>query len=84
MRCIDDDFATNHFILAVYRTNQATLLGASALLAVVLTIVVFLTAIISGGLLSTDKALPLAVRVLHRVSPFLSLLAIAVTLYLLP
>ncbi len=46
--------------------------------------VFFVIAIISGGLLSTDKALPPAVKVLHRVSPFLTVLASAVNLYLLP
>ena len=45
--------------------------------------VFFVIAIISGGLLSTDKALPPAVKVLHRVSPLLTVLASAMTLYLL-
>ena len=72
------------FILAVYQIHKATPLETSALAAAVLTVVFFVAAIISGGLISIDKALPPAVKVLHRVSPFLSLLAIAVTLYLLP
>lgn len=44
----------------------------------------FVVAIISGGLLSTDKKLPPVVKALHRVSPFLALLAAAITLIVLP
>ena len=41
----------------------------------------FVVAIISGGLMSTDKTLPPAVKVMHRLSPFLTVFLTAMTLY---
>ena len=70
--------------LLVGRAARTAPLDAVVWIASLTGVVFFVIAIISGGLLSADKALPPAVKVLHRVSPFLSLLAIAVTLYLLP
>jgi hypothetical protein len=43
----------------------------------------FLATIISGGLLSTDKAMPTAILTMHQITPFLTVLTTAVTLYLL-
>lgn len=71
------------FILVVYRVNQATPLGTSALLAVVLTIVVFLTAIISGGLVSIDRPTSSIARALHWAMPFLTIAGVAATFILL-
>ena len=43
----------------------------------------FVVTIIGGGLLSSDKPMPTIVSLLHQVTPLLTLLGTAVTLYLL-
>jgi hypothetical protein len=70
--------------LLVVRAAQTAPLDAVVWIASLAGLVSFLVAIVSGGLLSTDKTLPPAIKVLHRVSPFLAVLAGAATLYLLP
>lgn len=70
-------------IVTIYQTNQVAALSAIGLVAGVVTGLLFLTAGISGGLLSTDQPRPAAVLILHRIAPFLTVLSTAVTLYLL-
>jgi hypothetical protein len=70
--------------LLVVRAARTAPLDAVVWIASLAGLVSFLVAIISGGLLSTDKTLPPVVKALHRVSPFLAVLASAATLYLLP
>ena len=70
--------------LLVVRAARTAPLDAVVWIASLSGAVFFVVAIISGGLLSTDKTLPRAVKALHRVSPFLALLAAAGTLILLP
>lgn len=70
--------------LLVIRAARTASLDAAVWIASLTGAVCFLAAIISGGLLSTDKTLPPAVKALHRVSPFLALLLAAITLILLP
>jgi hypothetical protein len=43
----------------------------------------FVSLIATGGLLSSDKQMPTIVLRLHQVAPYLTVLAAAVTLYLL-
>ncbi len=43
----------------------------------------FLVAIISGGLLSTEKALPMGINRLHQISSLLTLLSAIAAFYLL-
>jgi hypothetical protein len=43
----------------------------------------FLAAIISGGLLSMDKTMPSFVLLLHRITPFITILAVTVVFYLI-
>jgi hypothetical protein len=70
--------------LLVVRAARTAPLDAVVWIASMAGAVFFLAAIISGGLLSTDKTLPPVVKALHRVSPFLAVLAGAAILYLLP
>lgn len=70
--------------LLVGRAARTAPLDAVVWVASLAGAVIFVVAIISGGLLSTDKALPPVVKALHRVSPFLAALASAATLYFLP
>jgi len=70
-------------VLTVYRVNQAAPLDTAALVAVVLTGVFFVTAIISGGLVSIDRPTPSIVRALHWATPFLTIAGVAATSFLL-
>jgi hypothetical protein len=70
--------------LTVIRINQATPLATVALIAAAATAVCFVVAIISGGLVSTDKPAPALARALHWVTPFVTIAGAAVTYFLLP
>ncbi len=69
--------------VTVVQANQVVVLGTAAVIASVATVVLFVIAIISGGLVSMDRRMPRAVRATHWVTPFLTLLATEVTLCLL-
>jgi cytochrome b561 len=66
-------------ILVVYRFNQATPLDSTALLTAVLTVVFFVAAIISGGLVSLDRPTSPIARALHWMTPFLTIGGVAAT-----
>ena len=69
--------------ITIYRTAKQTELSAAIWIAGVASGLFFVVAIVSGGLLSTDKTLPPAIKLLHRVSPFLIVLSTAATPYAL-
>lgn len=71
--------------VTVYRINRAGALSALELLAAIMTGLFFLGTMVTGGMLSvpTDKAMPAIVHKLHQVTPYLTVLSTAVTLYLL-
>jgi len=71
-------------VITIYRVNQEVTLNAIGLTAGVVTGLLFLGAGISGGLLSTGKPMQAAILTMHRVTPFLTVLFTAATLYLLP
>ena len=70
-------------VLTVYRVTWDVALGATDWFAVALTGLFFLGTIATGGLLSADRPMPAAVLTLHRITPFLTVLTTAATLYLL-
>ena len=70
-------------VIALYQMNQAVGLSAAELIAGVVTGLFLLGTIATGGLLSTDKPMPAIVYTLHKITPFLTVLSNAVTLYLL-
>jgi hypothetical protein len=70
-------------VMTIYQINQAAKLSAIELIAGVVTGLLFLGAIISGGLLSTGKPMPATLLMMHQITPFLTVLSTAVTLYLL-
>ena len=70
-------------VVRVYQANRVTALGMTELVAAAIAGLLFLDTGISGGLLSTGKPMPAAIRWMHRVTPFLTVLSTAVTLYLL-
>lgn len=71
--------------VTVYRINRAGALSAVEVLATIVTGLFFLGTIATGGALSipSDKAMPVIVHKLHQVTPYLTVLSTAVTLYLL-
>jgi len=70
-------------VVALVRTNQVTRLGGLATVAGVLTGLFFLSLIATGGLLIIEMQIPAAVRRLHHVAPYLTVLSSALTLFLL-
>lgn len=70
--------------ITVIRINQAAPLDAAALVAAIATAVFFVVAIISGGLVSTDKPAPAVARALHWVAPFVTVAGAVATYLLLP
>jgi hypothetical protein len=72
-----------YLVITMVRADKVTQLGAGELVAGVVTGLFFLGTIVTGGLLSVDKPMPAVVLWLHRITPFLTVLSTAVTLYLL-
>jgi len=70
-------------VVRVYQSNRVAALGMTELVAAAIAGLLFLDTGISGGLLSTDKPMPAAIRWMHWVTPFLTVLCTVVTLYLL-
>jgi hypothetical protein len=69
--------------IVIYRINQVAPLRTIELAAGVVTGLFFLDAVVSGGLLSIGKPMPAVILTMHRITPFLTVLSAAVTLYLL-
>jgi hypothetical protein len=69
--------------IAIYQRNQAAALSALELAASVVTGLLFLGAVITGGLLSTGKPMPAIILRLHQIAPYLTVLSAAAALYLL-
>lgn len=68
---------------AVVQMNRTAPLGTTGLALSVATGVMFLTTIVTGGLVSIDRPVPATVKTLHRVTPILTALSTALTLILL-
>jgi hypothetical protein len=71
------------FGITIYQVNQAAALGAIELTAVVASGLLFLGTIVSGGLVSAEGPMPTAVWTMHQITPYLTVLSAAATLYLL-
>ncbi len=65
--------------ITVIRINRVTPLDTIALVATAATAVFFVVAIISGGLVSTDRPAPALARALHWVTPFATIACAAAT-----
>ena len=70
-------------MVSAYRKHQAAPLEALELAVVAITILLFVATIATGGILSTNKAMPAIVSRLHQITPFLTVAGTAVALYLL-
>jgi hypothetical protein len=69
--------------VTVCRMHQASALNSIELTACVATALLFVGTIIIGGLLSADKPMPQVISTIHQLTPYLTVLSTAVTLYLL-
>ena len=69
--------------LAVRQLRQGVGLSAAEIIAIVVTGLLFLFSIASGGLVSTDKPAHIVFSIAHKVTPFLTVLSTAVMAYLL-
>jgi hypothetical protein len=69
--------------ITVYRINQSSTLNPLELTTGMVTGLLFIGTITTGGLLSTDKSMPAAILIIHQILPFLTVIATAATLYLL-
>lgn len=65
--------------VTVVRANRTTPLDTIALVAATGTAVFFVVAIITGGLVSTDKPAPALARALHWITPFATVACAAAT-----
>jgi heme A synthase len=70
-------------VVTIYQMNRVAKLNGVELTVSVITGLLFLSAIISGGLLSTNKPMPVAIVRMHQITPFLTVFCTAITLYLL-
>jgi len=70
-------------VLTVYRIHQVAPLSPIEITAIVVTVLFFAGNVATGGLLSTDKTMPAVILRLHQITPYLTVLSTAVTLYLL-
>lgn len=71
-----------YLAITVYNLHRAAPLAPGLIALVAFTGLCFVVTIVAGGLLNIDKS-PAFLAVIHRVSPYLTLLATAGTLYLL-
>ena len=70
-------------VMTVYRIHQVAPLSPVEITAIVVTVLFFAGNVATGGLLSTDKTMPAVILRLHQITPYLTVLSTAVTLYLL-
>jgi hypothetical protein len=69
-------------VITMVRINQVAALSGIEMTTVVVTGLLFLGTGITGGLLSIDKPMPAAILTIHQITPFLTVLSTAATLYL--
>jgi hypothetical protein len=71
-----------YLLVTIYQRNQVVPLNTTEWAAIVVTGLCFLGTVASGGFLSADKPMPVAVLRVHQIGPVLATLSSAVTLYL--
>jgi hypothetical protein len=69
-------------LVTIYQCNRSLTLSGSEWIAIVATGLCFLGTVASGGFLSSDKPMPVAVLRVHQLVPVLTALSSGVTLYL--
>jgi len=69
-------------LVTIHQRNQLVPLSGTEWIAIVVTGLCFLGTVASGGLLSSDKPMPVAVLRVHQIVPVLTMLSTGVTLVL--
>jgi hypothetical protein len=69
-------------LVTIHQRNRVVSLNAAQWIAIVATGLCFLGTVASGGFLSSDKPVPVAVLRVHQIVPVLTALSSGVTLYL--
>ena len=69
--------------ITVYQIYQATPLGSAEAISVVITGLLFVTTVIAGGLLTIERVMPPLLSSVHRLFPYLTVLAATYSLYLI-
>jgi hypothetical protein len=69
--------------MLVARVHQAVPLQSSQWLAIGITAACLVITMITGGLLSLEKAMPVYLLKVHQILPYLTVISIGVSLYLL-
>ena len=67
---------------AVYRLRADVSWSGAEVTAIVITGMLFLVAIGTGGVLSMEKPAPAIIALIHKITPYLTIVSSAVTLYL--
>jgi hypothetical protein len=67
----------------VYKIYQTTPLPTVQVIVIVVTGICFLIMMITGGLLSIEKSMPAVIHKTHQITPYLTLISVSLTLYLL-
>jgi hypothetical protein len=70
-------------VIRVIRINKVEGQGGQVFIALGITVLLFLAAIITGGLLSADNKIPAVISTVHKIIPYLAVVSTAVTLYIL-
>jgi hypothetical protein len=70
-------------LVTIYQRSRAVPLNTLEWIAIVVTGLCFLGTVASGGFLSSEKPMPVAVLRVHQVLPVLTALSSGVTLYLI-
>jgi hypothetical protein len=69
-------------LVTIYQRSRVIPLNAIEWVAIVVTGLCFLGTVASGGFLSSEEPMPIAVHRVHQIVPVLTLLSSAATLYL--
>jgi len=68
--------------ITVFKINQVSPLSPIEITASIVTLVLFVAMVATGGLLSTSKTMPVLVLKAHQIMPYLAILSTTATLYL--
>jgi hypothetical protein len=74
--------AVIYLAATVYKVQHAAALNPGYTIIISLTALCYITAFVTGALLSLDKAMPLIILRMHRIAPYLTVLSTAASLYL--
>ncbi len=72
-----------YLAMVVFRVDQVGGVGAIGWIAVAVTGVPFLATIVTGGLWSTNRPMPVVILAMHRITSFLTLACTALTILVL-